>query len=114
MRQPFNLLFQFTNAQKEPVGSDLAGKKCRTLGNSLTWRIFLSAELSTHSFVTYDGVRVSDEQNKKRMEAKGGSPRIRQDEVVAHPPRFYCQDAAWRRSKRLTHFLVRRVGYSIR
>ena len=72
----------FTRSDLDTLAMDLAGGQFQTFDNSLTWRIFRYEKPSTAKFETYDGAKVSVEQNKTQVLVKGESPKVRQYDVV--------------------------------
>lgn len=72
----------FTRSDLDTLAADLAGGKYQTLDNSLIWKIFRCRQASAASFASYDGAKVSVEQNTNQVQVKGESPKVRQYEVV--------------------------------
>ena len=80
----------FTRPDLDTLAADLAGGKYQTLDNSLIWKIFRCRQASAASFASYDGAKVSVEQNTNQVQVKGESPEVRQYEIVVtlpQPPR---------------------------
>jgi alpha-D-xyloside xylohydrolase len=72
----------FSRSDLDTLATDLAGSRYQTLDNSLTWRVFRSEEPSSSKFETYDGAKVSVEQNKTHIRVEGASPKVRQYDIV--------------------------------
>jgi alpha-glucosidase (family GH31 glycosyl hydrolase) len=87
---PAGSVLPFTRSDLDTLAADLAGTSCQTLDNTLIWRVFPSKQRASSSFATYDGAKVSVEQDANRVVVDGKSPQVHQYKVVMNlqgPPR---------------------------